>query len=160
MRKTLTTIVVGLMILSNASLGLAQQSSQDLAGLYQVAKELMGSNEKTLIVSESHRLVVSKTGAAGEITLIPITGLRNKTENRMSSFPGYSLSEKGILSTRVYQCSWSDVQHKVVYECGETMKLPAGLREAVSDESIHELRSVISAAASRGNQTSLLSPRH
>jgi len=160
MRKILTTVVVGLVILSSASLGLSQEGPDDLARLYKVAKELIGSNGKTVIVSEPHRLVVSKAEATGEIVLIPITGLRNKIENRMSSFPGYSLSEKGNLSTRVYQCSWSDMQNKVVYECGETMKLPAGLREAVSDDSIHELKHVIKSAASRGEQTSLLAPRH
>lgn len=159
MKQFLIAALTGLIILSNSSLVTSDDRASELANAYQVAKGLIGTKTKTMLASGSDRIIVAKTESADELVLIPITGLRGNPENFMSSFPGYSLSEKGIYSTRVYQCSWSDIQNKVVYECGESMKLPAGLREAVPEELTQQLQNVILAAAKSSQQTSLLSTR-
>jgi hypothetical protein len=72
-----------------------------------------------------------------------ITGLYKNRENLSSSFMAYSLSDGGMYSTKIYQCSWGQENKKAVYECGETMKFPAGIREAASNELLREVDVVL-----------------
>jgi len=57
----------------------------------------------------------------------------------ISSFPAYTMNEKDIFITKIYQCSWREVQKNIVYECGESMKFPSGVRGTGSDQLINDL---------------------
>jgi hypothetical protein len=95
--------------------------------LYTSAKQLLGTKEKVLVGKESKQMMVWKSGDG--VVVVPITGLRNNPQEQIYSFTGYALTSQGDATTKVYQCSWREVQRKAVYECGEGMKLPEGLRE-------------------------------
>ena len=48
--------------------------------------------------------------------LMSITGLYKNPENRSSSFMAYSLSDSGMFSNKIYQCSWREENKKIVYD--------------------------------------------
>lgn len=56
------------------------------------------------------------------------------------------MTEKDIFVTKTYQRSWRKVQKNIVYECGESMKFPSGVRGTASDQLINELKTVIKTA--------------
>jgi len=115
----------------------------DVSDLNKTASQLLGSKDKTVLASGALRLVVWKSEVPQQLMLMSITGLRNNPENLMSSYPAYSMSEKEIFIAKIYQCSWREEKKNIIYECGESMKFPAGVRGAVSDQMINDLRSVI-----------------
>ena len=145
-------ILIGMaMALSLVFQGLAVREAlaDDVSELYKTANQLLGSKDKTVLASGALRWVVWKSELPKELMLMSITGLRNNPENLMSSYPAYSMNEKGIFITRIYQCSWREEKEKknIVYECGESMKFPSGVRGAVSDQLINDLKTVIKTAA-------------
>jgi hypothetical protein len=115
----------------------------DLSDLYNKAKDTLGSKDRIILASGPSRLVVWKSESPNELMLMSITGLYRKPENFSSSFLAYSLTDGGMFSSKIYQCSWREENKKVVYECGETMKFPAGVREAASNELMRELDTVL-----------------
>lgn len=123
-----------------------QADAADLSDLYSRAKETLGTKERTILASGASRLIVWKSDSPNELMLMSITGLYKKPENFSSSFTAYSLSDSGMFSNKIYQCSWREENQKIVYECGETMKFPAGIREMASNELIRELDAVLRAS--------------
>lgn len=117
--------------------------SGDVGDLYNTASQLLGSKDKTVLASGAQRLVVWKSALPKELMLMSITGLRSNPENSISSYPAYSMNEKDIFITKIYQCSWRTENKNIIYECGESMKFPAGVRGVVSDQLINDLKAVI-----------------
>jgi len=147
MKRHLIGAAVMLMILCEVSFVGSEMLSNDLADLYNNAKEVLGSKEKTIIANGYLRVIVWRSQVTQELMIMSITGLRANPEYVMSSFPAYSLSQNGIFSTRMYQCSWREVRAKIFYECGEAMKLPDGVRETVPEQMARDFQTVINAAA-------------
>lgn len=113
------------------------------ADLYRQATKVLGSRENMLLVSGQSRVVLWKSHGPGEILVMGISELRKYPENVFFSFPAYSVSTKRVSSNRTYQCSWRRDSRTIVYECGLTMRLPSGSREAVTAEIIRDLNAVL-----------------
>jgi hypothetical protein len=142
MKRILICMAVALAIVFQG-LAASEVLPDDISDLYKTANQLLGSKDKTVLASGALRLVLWKSELPKELMLISITGLRNNPENLMSSYPAYSMNEKDIFITKIYQCSWREERKNIVYECGETMKFPSGVRGTVSDQLINDLKSVI-----------------
>ena len=123
-----------------------EASGSDLSDLYNRTKDTLGSKDKIVLASGSSRLIVWKSESPNELMLMSITGLYRNPENFSSSFMAYSLNDKEMFSSKIYQCNWREENKKVVYECGEAMKFPVGLREAASNELMRELETVLKTA--------------
>ena len=150
MKRSLIGIVLILVMLCKVSVAISEMLSSDVAELYNGAKDLLGSKEKTILANGYLRIIVWRSPATQELMVMSITGLRANPEHVMSSFPAYSISENGISSTRMFQCSWREVGKKIIYECGEVMKYPPDVREIPSEQSIRDFQTVIrSASANR-----------
>ena len=135
--------LVVLMALFSGGLLATEARTSDLSDLYNRAKDTLGGKDRVILASGASRLVVWKSESPNELMLMSITGLYTKPENFSSSFLAYSLTDGGMFSSKIYQCSWREENKKVVYECGETMKFPAGVREAASNELMRELDMVL-----------------
>jgi hypothetical protein len=142
MKRILIGMAMALAIVFQG-LGVSEVLSDDVSDLYKTASQLLGSKDKTILASGALRLIVWKSELPKELMLMSITGLRNNPENLMSSYPAYSMNEKDIFITKIYQCSWREDKKNIVYECGESMKFPSGVRGAVSDQLINDLKTVI-----------------
>ena len=154
MKRSACSLAVVTLVFFTCFASVTASLANDIDELYKSTNDILGAKEKTILASGHLRLVVWKSQIPQELMLLPITDLRANPENRFSSFLAYTMSDKGIFSTRVYQCSWREEGGKVVYECGESMRFPPGLRESVNDQVISEFKTVIRAAAQPARKTS------
>lgn len=143
MRSFFSVYFVAFAAIFTVSLSARDIRADDVSDLYRVAKQLLGSKDQTILASGHRRLIVSKSADPEELVLLSITDLRANPENVLSSFPAYSLSEKRIYSTKLYHCSWRDINKKIIYECGESMKFPEGLQQSISDNVMSDFMKVL-----------------
>lgn len=146
LRLCLKAIILTI-VLPCSSLTDGMAAAGDITDLFKVAHEMLGAKDKTILTSGALRLVLWKSDFTQELMLMPITGLHNTPENFISSFLAYSFSDKGIYSTKIFQCSWREVSRTVVYECGESLKFPIGIRGLPPDQLLTDLKNAMRVAA-------------
>lgn len=125
MKHKLTGILVFGISLFKVSFAASEMVAGDLVDLYNKAATVIGANERKMLATGDLRFIVWKANATQELMLVPVMELHKNREHHISSFLGYSLTEKKMSSTKIYQCSWREVRRPGYFDVSELKGGPA-----------------------------------
>lgn len=125
MKYKLTGILVIGIILFKVSFAASEMVTSDLVALYNKAATVIGSDERKMLATGDLRFIVWKTNVTQELILVPVSELLKTREHHISSVLGYSLTEKKMSSTKIYQCSWREMRRPAHFDVRELKGGPA-----------------------------------